>query len=77
MPAASVDMGAQRLGERVVARHRMLLSAFLVEQHGPSCAPRPQILDLHLQGRGDARERISERRDQRPVSEIAQGYGRN
>src|SRR6202022_119286 len=47
--AGGVDVGAQGLGERVMARHRMLLAAFLVQPHRPSGAARPEILDLHLQ----------------------------
>ena len=47
----SVDIGAQGLGERVMARHRVLLAAFLMQPDGPPGAARPQILDLHLQGR--------------------------
>jgi hypothetical protein len=49
--AGGIDIGAQRLGERVVARHRVLLAAFLVQPDGPTGAAWPQILDLHRQGR--------------------------
>jgi hypothetical protein len=38
---------------------------------------RPQILDLHPQRRGDARKRVGDRGDQRPVAQTAHGLGRN
>ncbi len=56
--AGSVEAGAQRFGERVVARHRMLLAAFLVRPDCPSGAARLEVLALHLQRRGDAREAV-------------------
>jgi hypothetical protein len=31
--AGGIDIGTQRLGEGVMARHRMLLAAFFVQQH--------------------------------------------
>jgi hypothetical protein len=46
--AGRIDVGAQGLGERVMARHRVFLAAFLVQPDRPSGAPRPQILDLHF-----------------------------
>jgi hypothetical protein len=70
-----VDIGAQRLGERMMARHRVLLTAFLV--HLPACALRPQILDLHPQCGGDTREGIGEGGDQRTVAQIADSVGGN
>jgi hypothetical protein len=44
-----IDVGAQRLGERVMARHGVSLTAFLVQPYRPTGAARPQILDLHLE----------------------------
>jgi hypothetical protein len=67
----------QRFGECVMARHRVLLTAFLVQQDRPACSARPEILDLHLQRGADAREGIGERGDQGPVAQITQGHGRN
>jgi hypothetical protein len=51
--AGGIDIGTQRVGERVMTRHRMLLAAFLVQPDRPSRASRPEILDLHRQRRGD------------------------
>jgi len=73
--AGRIDVGAQRLGKRVMARHRMLLAAFLMQPDRPPGAARPQILDLHLQGRIDAREAVGEGGDQCPVAQIAQCRG--
>ena len=36
--AGGVDIGTQYLGERMVARHRVLLAAFLVQLHLPAGA---------------------------------------
>jgi hypothetical protein len=58
------------------ARHRVLLAAFLMQPHRPSRAERPEILDLHHQRRGDAREAVGERREQRAVTKIPHGVGR-
>ena len=49
--AGGVDVGVQRLGERVMARHGVMLAAFLVQPEPPAGALRPEILDLHLQRR--------------------------
>src|ERR1700730_7797028 len=53
----------------------MLLAALLVQSDGPSRAARPEILDLHLQGRADARKAVCERGHQGAVAQIAQGRG--
>jgi hypothetical protein len=66
----SFDIGAQRLGERVMARHRMLLAAFFMQPHRPARPARLEILDLHLERRSDARERIKERLTQDEVERI-------
>ena len=47
------DVGAQRLGERVVAGHRVLLAAFLVDPDQPARAlrfagPSPGRIASHL-----------------------------
>ena len=39
-----IDVGAQHLGKRVMARHRVLLAAFLVKLHLPACTLRSKIL---------------------------------
>ena len=75
--AGGGDVGVQRLGERVMARHRVLLAAFLVQPDLPAGALRPEILHLHLQRRADAREGIGEGGDQRAVAQIAHGLGRD
>jgi hypothetical protein len=53
------------------------LPPFLVQPDRPSRAARQEILDLHLQRCGDAREGISECGYQRAVAQIAQSGGRN
>jgi len=60
-----------------MARHGVLLAAFLMQPDRPSGDARPEILDLHLQGRADAREGIGEGGDQRAIAQIAQRRGRN
>ena len=75
--AGGVDIGAQRLGKRVMARHDVMLAAFLVQPELPAGALRPEILHLHLQRRADAREGIGEGGDQRPVAQIAHRVGRD
>jgi hypothetical protein len=72
-----IDIGLQRLDECMVARHGVLFAAFLVQLHLPARTLRPEILDLHAQGRGDARERIGEGGDQRAVAQITHSLGRN
>src|ERR1700736_3190588 len=56
--ASRVDVGAQGLGERVMARHGVLLAAFLMQPDRPAGPARPEILHFHLQGRVDAREAV-------------------
>jgi hypothetical protein len=75
--AGRVDVGVNCFGERVMARHCVLLAAFLMQPDRPRGAARPQIFDLHLQGGVDAREGISERGDQRAVPQIAERLSRN
>jgi hypothetical protein len=75
--AGDIDVGAQCVGKRVVARHGVLLAALLVQQNLPACALRPQILHLHAQGRCDAGERVGEGGDQCAVAHIAHSLGRN
>jgi hypothetical protein len=48
--AGCVDIGAQRLGERVMAGHGVLLAAFLMEPDRPSGVARPQ--DVIMRGEG-------------------------
>jgi hypothetical protein len=62
--AGGIDEGAQRLGKRVMAWHRVLLAAFLVQLNLPAGALRPKILDLHAQRGGDAGEGVGEGGDQ-------------
>jgi len=61
--ARPIDIGAQRLSQRVV------LAAFLMQADRPPGAARPQILDLHLQGRGDPRIRVGQCRDRRGIAQ--------
>jgi hypothetical protein len=72
-----IDVGAQCLSERVMARYAVLLAAFLMQSDRPSGAARPQVLNLHLEGRTDARAAVSEGGDKRPISEIAQRRDRD
>jgi hypothetical protein len=67
MPAASI-VGAQFLGERVMARHLVMLADFLVQPQLPTRTLRPEILDLHLEQRINAREGIGEGGYQRPIT---------
>jgi hypothetical protein len=67
--AGGIDVGPQRLGERVMARHAVLLAAFLMQPDCPSGAARPEILDPHLQRRSDPRETVGERCNQRSIPE--------
>ena len=39
---------------------KLVFAAFLMKSQHPAGALRPKIFDLHLQGRGDAREEIGE-----------------
>ncbi len=64
-------VGAQRLGERVTARHAVLLAAFRMQPDRPASAAGPEILDLHLRGRIDADEAVSEGGDQCQIAQIA------
>jgi hypothetical protein len=45
-----IDVRAQRLGEGVMTKNRVLLAVFFGQFHGPSGAVRPKVLDLHLEG---------------------------
>lgn len=58
--AGSVDVGAQRLGKGVMARHAVLLAVFLMQPDRPSGVARPEVFDLHLQRRADARKAVGE-----------------
>ena len=71
------DIGVQRFGQRVVAGHRMVLAAFLMQPNRPAGAAWPQILDLHLQRGIDAREAVGQCRNQRPVAQIAHARSRD
>jgi hypothetical protein len=42
-----------RFGERVMARHQMLLPPFFMQLHRPTTSERPEIVDPHLQRHGD------------------------
>ena len=75
--AGGGDIGVQRLGERVMARHHVLLAAFLVQPDQPARALRLEIFDTHLQRRADAGEAVGEGGDERAVAEIAHGRGWN
>src|SRR5205807_3870147 len=46
----SVDVDAQRLDERVMARHTVLFAASLMKPDCPSGAAWPEVFDLHPQG---------------------------
>ena len=69
------DVGVQRLGQGVMARHRVLLAAFLLQADLPARTLRPQILHLHFQRRANAREGIGEGGDQCPVAQITHRLG--
>ena len=71
------DIGVQRLGERMMAGHGVMLAAFLVQSQPPARALRPKVLDLHVQRGRDAREGIGEGGDQRAVAKIAHRVGRD
>jgi hypothetical protein len=58
--AGGGDVGVPRIGERVMARHHTRLAAFFMQPDQPAWACRAQILYLHLQRRGNAREGIDE-----------------
>ena len=75
--ARGVDIGAQRLSKRVMARHGVLLAAFLMQPDRPAGATGPEVFDLHFQGRVDAREAVGEGGDQRAVAQIATCRGWN
>ena len=60
-----------------MARHRVLLTAFLVQLDLPAGPLGSQIFDLHPQRRDDAREGIGEGGDQRAVAQIAHSLGRD
>jgi hypothetical protein len=51
-----------------MARHGVLLAAFLMQPDRPAGTAGPQILDLHLQSRSDAGKRVGQRRDQRAIT---------
>jgi hypothetical protein len=53
-----VDVGAERLGSRVTARHGVLLCCLLVQPDRPSGTVPLKVLDLHLQRRIDACEAV-------------------
>jgi hypothetical protein len=55
----------------------VLLSAFLVQSELPASTHRPEIFHLHRQGRSDARKTVGEGCDQRTVTQIAHGSGRD
>ena len=55
-----------------MARHDVLLATFLVQPERPPGAARPEVFDLHLQGRVDTRKAVGEGGDQRTVAQIAQ-----
>jgi hypothetical protein len=44
--------------KQMVSRHRVLLAAFLVEPDPPALAPRMIVLDIHMEGGGDAGETV-------------------
>ena len=75
--AGGIDVGAQRLGEHVMARHRVLLAAFLVQLYLPTGSLRAEILDLHMECGADAGEGVGEGGDQRAVAQIANRLGWN
>ena len=75
--ASGINVGTQFLGECMMARHLVVLTAFFVQPDLPAGALRPEVLDLHLERRIYARERIGEGGDQCPVAPIAQRIGRN
>ena len=75
--AGGVDVGAEFFGQRMVAGHDVMFSAFLVQPELPSRALRPEILNLHLQRRANPGEGIGEGGDQRPVAQIAHRLGRD
>src|SRR5260370_20555757 len=61
----------------MMARHAVLLAAFFVQSDRPPGAARPKALDLHLQGRVDAREAIGECGDQRAIPKTAERHIRD
>jgi len=75
--AGGVDIGVKRLGKRVMARHHVLLAAFLVQPDQPARTFRLQVLNAQLERRPDAGEAVGEGGDQRPVAEIPHRVGRD
>jgi hypothetical protein len=67
----------QRLGERVMARHHVLLAAFLVQPDQPTRALRLEIFHAHLQRRPDASKAVSEGSNQGAISQIPHCVGRD
>jgi hypothetical protein len=59
-----------------MARHQVMLAAFLMQPDVPSGPARPQILDLHPQGGVDAGKAVGEGCDQHSVPKIAKGCRR-
>ncbi len=66
--ASGINVSAECFRESVMARHRVLFAAFLMQQKLPAGALRPKILDLHAQRRCDAGERVGEDGDQCAVT---------
>jgi hypothetical protein len=60
-----------------MARHLVILAAFLVQPQLPTGAFGPEVLNLHFERRIYAREGISERRDERAIAPIPERVGRN
>jgi len=52
------DVGMQLQGERMMARHHMMLAAFLMETESPARALWPHILDFHFQSCADPGEAV-------------------
>ena len=61
----------------MMARHHVLLAAFLVQPDQPSRALRLQVVDPHLQRRADAGKAVGEGGDQGPVAQIPHRVDRN
>ena len=71
------NVGMQVLGKAVMARHRVLLAAFLMQADQPTRALGLQILHPHLERRADARKAIGEGGDECPVAQVAHRFRRN
>ena len=73
LDASGGQVRVQELLEDVVARHLVLLAAFLMEAHPAAPALREVVLDLHADDRVHAGEGVDHDADKRVVAELGDG----